>query len=71
MGENCMPGFGLKTKKNHSEDIGLDGKVILKWISTVTTWCGGDTSMVQGRYHWLALINSVMNFRFPKMRGIS
>jgi hypothetical protein len=32
MGENSMPGFGLKTKKSHSEYIGLDGKIILKWI---------------------------------------
>jgi len=61
----------LLKQKSHSEDIGLDGKIILKWISNVTIWCGGDTSLVQCKYYWLALINTVKNFGFLKMRGIS
>jgi hypothetical protein len=64
-------GLYFENKKSHSEDIGLYGNIILKWISNVTIWCGGDTSLVQYRYHWLAPINTVKNFGFRKMRGIS
>jgi len=34
--------------------------------------CYGDwMELSQDRDRWQALVNTVMNFRFPKMRGIS
>ena len=33
--------------------------------------CGDWMDLAQNRDRWLALVSTVMNFRVPKMRGIS
>jgi len=51
--------------KNHLEDPGIDGRIILKWI--FNKWDGGMDWIVlaQDRDTWRALVNAVMNLRVP------
>jgi hypothetical protein len=46
-------------------DPGVDGRIILKWI--LKKWDGGMywIELVQERDRWRALVNAVMNLRFP------
>ena len=67
--ERYIPGFG--GERDHLEDPGVDGRMILRWI--LRKWDGGVNDwfdLVQGRDRWQALENAVMNIRFHKMRGI-
>jgi hypothetical protein len=47
------------------EDPGIDGRIILKWI--FMNWDGGMDwiDLTQDRGRWWALVNPVMNLRFP------
>jgi len=51
--------------KDHSEDPGVEGSIILKWI--VNTWYGGMDwiDLAQDRDRYRALVNAVMNLRVP------
>jgi len=51
--------------KNHLEDPGVDGRIILKWI--IRKWEGGMDwiDLTQDRDRWRALVNAVMNLRVP------
>ena len=47
------------------EDPGADGRIILRWI--LSKWDGGMDwiDLAQDRDRWRALVNAVMNLRFP------
>jgi hypothetical protein len=50
---------------NNSEDLDVDGKLILKWILRkrweIVEWM----HLAQDRDQWLALVNMTMNIRIP------
>jgi hypothetical protein len=48
------------------EDVGVDGRIILKWI--FEKWDGGGMdwiNLAQDRDGWRALVNAVMNLQVP------
>jgi hypothetical protein len=60
-------------KRVHLDDLGIEGRVILRWI--IRKWDGGGDmdwiDLVQDRDSWPALVTAVMNFRFQNMQRIS
>ena len=53
-------------ERGHSEDLGVDERIILRWI--FRNWDVGGIGWIeltQDRDRWLALVNAVMNLRFP------
>jgi hypothetical protein len=51
-------------ERDHLEDLGLYGRVILKCILKKWDWGGMDWSAVaQDRDRWRAVVNAVMNLR--------
>jgi len=51
--------------RDHLEDRGIDGKIILRWI--FRKWDGGMDwiDLAQDRDRWRALVNAVMNLQTP------
>jgi hypothetical protein len=56
---------GKPEVKNDSEDVGIDGRIILEWISG--RLCEGVywINLTQDREQWRALVYSVMNLWVP------
>ena len=53
------------------KDPPAEGRIILKWVSEK---CDGGMDWIhlaEDRDRWSALVNAVMNFRVPKMRGVA
>jgi hypothetical protein len=53
-------------ERDHSEDPGLDGRIILRWVFRM--WDGGGMdwiNLAQDGDMWRALVNAVMNYRVP------
>jgi hypothetical protein len=67
-------GFGWENlrEREHLGNPGVDGRIILRWI--FMKWdvgCMDWIELAQDRDRCRALVNSVINFWVPKMRGIS
>jgi hypothetical protein len=55
----------LKGRRYQSENLGVDGKVILEWMTEVG-WQGVDWSyLITDRDKWRAFVNTVMNVGIP------
>jgi hypothetical protein len=63
--ERCIQGFGGEElrKRDYLEDLGVEGRVILKWI--FEKWDGGMDwiDLVQNMDGWRVVVNSAMNLR--------
>jgi hypothetical protein len=58
--------IGKPEGKNHLEDPGVDGRIILRWI--FRKWDVGSIDRIdlaQDTDSWRELVNAVMNFRVP------
>ena len=58
--------WGDLREGGHLVDPGVDGNILLKWI--FTKWVGGGMDwfdLAQDRGRWRALVDAVMNLRFP------
>jgi hypothetical protein len=56
---------GKPEGSNHSEEPGIDGRIILKWI--FKKWVGGMDwiDLTQDRRRWQALVDVVLNLQVP------
>ena len=55
---------GNLRERHYLEDPGLDGRIILKWI--LRKWDGVNwIDLLHNREIWRALVNALMNLRFP------
>ena len=58
--------WGKLRDRDHLEDQGVDGRIILKCILKKWEWGGRDCfTLAQNRDRWRALVNAVMNRRVP------
>jgi len=52
--------------RDHSEDLGIDGKIMLEWIlEKGGLECVDWMHLVQDRDQWRALVNTVINLCVP------
>jgi hypothetical protein len=61
--------WGHLMERGHLEDAGVDGRLILNWIST--TWIGvmDWTDLADDNDKWQVLVRAVMNILFPQNEG--
>ena len=57
--------WGNLRERDHSEDTGVDGRIIFRWI--FRNWIGGIQyiDLAQDRDRWRTLVKAVMNLRVP------
>jgi len=58
--------WGNLRERDHLEDHGIDGRIILRWIFRKWNVGGMDRiELAQDRNRWRALVNALMNLRVP------
>jgi hypothetical protein len=57
--------WGDLRERDHLQDLGIDGRIILKWISNVGMGSVDWIDMAQDRDRWQALVNTGMNLWVP------
>ena len=57
--------LGNLRKRDHFEDPGVDGRIILRWIFRKLDVGMDWIELAQERDSWRALVNAVMNLRVP------
>jgi hypothetical protein len=58
--------IGNPEGRDHSEDQGVDGMIILKWIFSEIGFGGLNwIHLTQNRDRWRALVSTVINIRVP------
>ena len=58
--------MGDLIERSHLEDIGIDGRIILKWI--FRNWDGEGVDWIDlawDRNKWVAVVKALMNFQVP------
>ena len=55
--------WGHRRERNHWGDLGIDGWIILEWISR--RWDVDWTGLAQDRDRWRTLVSAVMNLQVP------
>jgi len=61
--------WGNLRERDHSEDLGIGGRIILRW--TFKKW-GREMDWIdlaQDRGKWLVIVNAVMKLRVPSNAG--
>jgi len=56
---------GKSEKRDHFEDLGVDGRIILKWIVKKMDENLKWINLGQDRDKWPAVVNALINFRVP------
>jgi hypothetical protein len=57
---------GKPERRDLSEDIGVDGRIILEWILKEIGWEGMDCiHLAQDRCQWRASVYTVMSLQVP------
>jgi hypothetical protein len=69
--DKCIKYIRFKPQgKNHSKDVGVNGKDDIRMYLRETGWVGVDCiHLAQDRDQWQAIVNTVMNLRVPKKEG--
>jgi hypothetical protein len=57
--------WGNLRERDHLQDPGVDGKMILRWIFRKWDYGSEWIDLAQGRERWWALLNAVINLRVP------
>jgi hypothetical protein len=57
--------WGNLRVRDHLEDPGVDGRIILSWILKKSEGGMGWIGATQDRDKWWALVNAVMNLQVP------
>ena len=56
---------GKSERREYLQDLGVDGRIILKWIMRKLDENLKWINLAQDRDRWQAVVNALMNFRIP------